>query len=54
MPFYIDFSIYECSLNDKDNYVISTILVIYCYNGNILRTEIDVNYVGDKAIIVTP
>ena len=31
---------------------ISTILVICYYNGNILRTEIDVKYVGNKAVIV--
>ena len=31
---------------------ISTILVICYYNGNILRTKIDVKYVGNKAVIV--
>ena len=31
---------------------ISTIAVICYYNGNILRTEIDVKYVGNKAVIV--
>ena len=31
---------------------ISTILVICNYNENILRTKIDVKYVGNKAVIV--
>ena len=31
---------------------VSTIPVICYYNGNILRTEINVKYVGNKAIIV--
>ena len=31
---------------------ISSIPVICYYKGNILRTEIDVKYVGNKAIIV--
>ena len=31
---------------------VSTILVICYYNGNILRTETDVKYVGNKAVIV--
>ena len=31
---------------------VSTIPVICCYNGNILRTETDVKYVGNKAVIV--
>ena len=33
---------------------VSTILVIIYYNGNILRTETNVKYVGNKAVIVTP
>ena len=32
---------------------ISTILVIYYYNGNIVRTKTDVKYVGNKVIIVS-
>ena len=32
---------------------VSTILVICYYNGNILRTETYVKYVGNKAIIVS-
>ena len=32
---------------------VSSIPVIYYYNGNILRIEIDVKYVGSKAIIVS-
>ena len=31
---------------------VSFIPVICYYNGNILRTEIDVKYVGNKAVIV--
>ena len=31
---------------------VSTIPMIYYYNGNILRTEIDVKYVGNKVVIV--
>ena len=31
---------------------VSTIPVICYYNGNILRTETDVKYVGNKAIIM--
>ena len=31
---------------------VSTIPVICYYNGNILRTEIDVKYVRNKAVIV--
>ena len=31
---------------------VSTILVICYYNGNLLRTEIDVKYVRNKAVIV--
>ena len=31
---------------------VSTILVIYYYNGNILRTETDVKYGGRKVVIV--
>ena len=31
---------------------VSTIPMICYYNGNILRTEIDVKYVGNKAVIV--
>ena len=31
---------------------VSTIHVICYYNGNILRTETNVKYVGNKAIIV--
>ena len=31
---------------------ISTIPVICYYNGNILRTETNVKYVGNKAVIV--
>ena len=31
---------------------VSTILMICYYNGNILRTETDVKYVGNKAVIV--
>ena len=31
---------------------VSSIPVICYYNGNILRTEIDVKYVGKKAVIV--
>ena len=31
---------------------VSTILVICYYNGKIMRTEIDVKYVGHKAVIV--
>ena len=31
---------------------VSTIVVICYYNGNILRTEINVKYVGNKTIIV--
>ena len=31
---------------------VSTILMICSYNENILRTEIDVKYVGNKAVIM--
>ena len=31
---------------------VSTIPVIYDYNGNILRTKTDVKYVKNKAVIV--
>ena len=31
---------------------VSTIPVICYYNGNILRTETDVKYVGNKTVIV--
>ena len=31
---------------------VSSIHVICYYNGNILKTEIDVKYVGNKAVIV--
>ena len=31
---------------------VSTIPMIYYYNGNILRIEIDVKYVVNKAVIV--
>ena len=31
---------------------VSSIPMICHYNGNILRTEIDVKYVGNKAVIV--
>ena len=31
---------------------VSTILVICYYNGKILRTEIDVKYIGNKVVIV--
>ena len=31
---------------------VSTIPVICYYNGNILRTETDVKYVGNKVVIV--
>ena len=31
---------------------VSTIPVICYYNGNLLRTEIDVKYIGSKAVIM--
>ena len=32
---------------------VSTILTICYYNGNLLRTKMNVKYVGNKAVIVS-